>query len=218
MSHTFTHRLNALLTFAVSVLAGMCALASLTDEFHVSSPVVDVQVLEIERFTRVDRNDEAYLVFSIDADLRSCFSWNTKQLFVSVQAEYEDFDETKGTTSTNVVSIWDRVVETKQSAVLKVPRARNKYKLKDRGHHLRGLDMNITMQWNKMPIAGKVRSEKRVFPGVTFPAEYIAADPNDARNGNRQRPQRGPDRNAMPHSAPGTKPQRSSDTHARGEF
>jgi signal peptidase complex subunit 3 len=123
MSHTFQHRLNALLTFAVSTLAVLCLLASITDEFHRSDPVADVRVLEIERFARVDRNDEAYLVFSVDADLRSCFSWNTKQLFVSVQAEYE-IDHPRQGRLTNVVSIWDRVVESKEKAVLRVPRAR----------------------------------------------------------------------------------------------
>jgi signal peptidase complex subunit 3 len=123
MSHTFQHRLNALLTFAVTTLAVLCLLASITDEFHRSDPVADVRVLEIERFARVDRNDEAYLVFSVDADLRSCFSWNTKQLFVSVQAEYE-IDHPQQGRLTNVVSIWDRVVESKEKAVLRVPRAR----------------------------------------------------------------------------------------------
>ena len=152
MSHTFQHRLNALLTFAVSTLAVLCLLASITDEFHRSDPVADVRVLEIERFARVDRNDEAYLVFSVDADLRSCFSWNTKQLFVSVQAEYE-IDHPKQGRLTNVVSIWDRRGVQGESRA-RVPRARNKYKLKDRGHHLRGLHVNVTLQWNVMPIAG----------------------------------------------------------------
>ena len=184
MSHTFQHRLNALLTFAVTTLAVLCLLASITDEFHRSDPVADVRVLEIERFASVGRNDEAYLVFSVDADLRSCFSWNTKQLFVSVQVEYEIDHPRKGRL-TNVVSIWDRVVESKKNAVLSVPRARNKYKLKDRGHHLRGVHVNVTMQWNIMPIAGRVRAEKRVFPGVTFPDEY--REPNDERNADSRR-------------------------------
>lgn len=195
MSHTFQHRLNALLTFAVTTLAVLCLLASITDEFHRSDPVADVRVLEIERFASVGRNDEAYLVFSVDADLRSCFSWNTKQLFVSVQVEYEIDHPRKGRL-TNVVSIWDRVVESKKNAVLSVPRARNKYKLKDRGHHLRGAHVNVTMQWNIMPIAGRVRAEKRVFPGVTFPDEY--REPNDERN-ERRRAQ-----SAAPREAPTT--------------
>lgn len=30
---------------------------------------------KVERFARIDRNDEAYLAFDIDADLTSTFSW-----------------------------------------------------------------------------------------------------------------------------------------------
>ena len=59
------------------------------DEFHVSKPTLDAKVITLERFTRIDANDEAYLAFSLDADLRSCFSWNTKQIFLSIVAEYE---------------------------------------------------------------------------------------------------------------------------------
>ena len=55
----------------------------------------------------------------------------------------------------------------------------------DRGHHLRGARVNVTMQWNVMPIAGRVRAEKRVFPGVTFPDEY--REPNDERNADSRR-------------------------------
>ena len=216
MSHTFTHRLNALLTFAVTVLAVMCFCASVTDEFHVSNPVVDVQVLEIERFTAVDGNDEAYLVFSIDADLTSVFSWNTKQLFVSVQAEYEVFGEDATPISRNVVSIWDRVVESKTAAIFSVPRARNKYKLKARGQHLRGQPVRITVQWNKMPIAGVVRSEKIAFPGITFPGEYTPAAEHETHqrrpgqrsstHGNSGARRKPVTDNAMPHSAPQKKP------------
>jgi hypothetical protein len=34
------------------------------------------------------KQDQAALTLKLDADLRSAFSWNTKQLFVYVQAEY----------------------------------------------------------------------------------------------------------------------------------
>ena len=46
-----------------------------TDQFHVSDPKVSVKVAKVERFMRIDRYDEAYLAFDIDADLTSAFSW-----------------------------------------------------------------------------------------------------------------------------------------------
>lgn len=36
---------------------------------------MSVKVAKVERFARIDRNDEAYLAFDIDADLTSTFSW-----------------------------------------------------------------------------------------------------------------------------------------------
>jgi hypothetical protein len=46
-----------------------------TDRVHTSDPAVSVKVAKVERFMRIDRNDEAYLAFDIDADLTSIFSW-----------------------------------------------------------------------------------------------------------------------------------------------
>lgn len=45
------------------------------------------------------------LSVSLDADLRQAFNWNTKQIFVFLQAEYE----TK-TNWLNQVSMWDQIV------------------------------------------------------------------------------------------------------------
>jgi hypothetical protein len=129
-----------------------------------------------------------------------------------VQAEYE-IDHPRQGRLTNVVSIWDRVVESKEKAVLRVPRARNKYKLKDRGHHLRGLPVNVTLQWNVMPIAGRVRSEKRVFEGITFPNEYISAEPNERPDGRPSRRRLDPN---APHRAPEPKPRRNA-AETKGE-
>jgi signal peptidase complex subunit 3 len=38
--------------------------------------------------TQLHRPSQAYLAFSLQADLRSVFSWNTKLLFVYLVAEY----------------------------------------------------------------------------------------------------------------------------------
>ena len=54
-------------------------------------------------------------------DLTPLFNWNTKQLFLYLQAEYEDAKGTK-----NEVVIWDRIVRTKDAANLAI-QGRNKY-------------------------------------------------------------------------------------------
>lgn len=46
--HTWYYRLNALLTFATTVLAVMCAVASLTEVFHESQPLIKEPVAHID--------------------------------------------------------------------------------------------------------------------------------------------------------------------------
>jgi hypothetical protein len=55
------------------------------------------------------------LSFNLDADLRSVFSWNTKQIFVYVQAEFptDDFH-------VNQVSIWDQIVVSKVGTLVSI--------------------------------------------------------------------------------------------------
>jgi hypothetical protein len=47
----------------------------------------------------------------LDADLRSVFSWNTKQLFVYLQAEYSTPQN-----HLNEVVLWDQIVQRKEEA------------------------------------------------------------------------------------------------------
>ncbi|XP_074556833.1 signal peptidase complex subunit 3A-like [Curcuma longa] len=42
--HSFGYRANAVVTFAVTILAVMCAMASLSDNFNSPSPTADVKV------------------------------------------------------------------------------------------------------------------------------------------------------------------------------
>lgn len=57
----------------------------------------------------------------VPADLTPLFNWNTKQLFLYLQAEYNDAKGTK-----NEVVIWDRIVRNKEDANLAI-QGRNKY-------------------------------------------------------------------------------------------
>lgn len=46
--------------------------------------------------------------FSLEADLQSLFTWNTKQVFVYVTAEWPDSQST--TNGTNEAVIWDSII------------------------------------------------------------------------------------------------------------
>ncbi|XP_058084328.1 signal peptidase complex subunit 3B-like isoform X4 [Magnolia sinica] len=88
--HSFGYRANAVLTFAVTILAVMCAMASLSDTLNVPSPSADVKVLNVNWFQKQPNgHDEVSLALNISADLQWMFTWNTKQVFVFVAAEYE---------------------------------------------------------------------------------------------------------------------------------
>lgn len=48
--HSFGYRANALLTFAVTILAVMCTMASFSDNFNIPSPSADVKVSFLSQF------------------------------------------------------------------------------------------------------------------------------------------------------------------------
>mmetsp|Transcript_37057 Transcript_37057/g.44799 ORF Transcript_37057/g.44799 Transcript_37057/m.44799 type:complete len:191 (-) Transcript_37057:499-1071(-) len=172
--HSFLYRANALLTFAGTTLAAMCILATISDGYHKQNITADVKLARVERLQGMESgNDEAYLAFEINADLRSLFSWNTKQLFVFLAAEY-----TAENNKLNQVSLWDRIIENQEDAVLNLPYVRNKYKLIDQGHNLRGRELNLTLFWNIMPFTGRLQWGHQTFPNITLPEEYSRADPH----------------------------------------
>nr|CAB3457833.1 unnamed protein product [Digitaria exilis] len=88
--HSFGHRANAVATFAVTILAAMCFAASFSDNFNTPTPTASVKILGINWFQKeANGNDEVSMTLNISADLSSLFTWNTKQVFVFVAAEYE---------------------------------------------------------------------------------------------------------------------------------
>eukprot|EP00244_Chara_vulgaris_P002025 TRINITY_DN1339_c0_g2_i1.p1 TRINITY_DN1339_c0_g2~~TRINITY_DN1339_c0_g2_i1.p1 ORF type:complete len:174 (+),score=30.72 TRINITY_DN1339_c0_g2_i1:213-734(+) len=169
--HSFLFRANALLTFATTILALLCGLASVAEKFHTAHPEVDIKLSKVEGFKRTEvGNDEVRLVLDVSADLRSVFTWNTKQLFVFVCAEYEtDLNKI------NQVSLWDRIIVKKADAKFRLPFVRNKYKLVDQGNYLQGRSLNLTMYWNIMPITGAIRTGKKVFSKFVLPKEYTSS-------------------------------------------
>lgn len=128
---------------------------------------------------------QAVVTFDLNADLRSIFSWNTKQLFVYVQAEYETEDNKR-----NEIVLWDSIIQQKvrgrslgqqlgqawrrfacevcmvcimcnvwlglqDKALIKLKGHKTKYAFIDQGKNLRGRDVNLTLVWSVMPKVGK---------------------------------------------------------------
>ncbi|XP_072969279.1 signal peptidase complex subunit 3B-like [Typha angustifolia] len=165
--HSFGYRANAVVTFAATILAAICAIASLSDNFNVPSPTADIKVLKINWFHKqAHGNDEVSLTFNISADLSSLFTWNTKQVFVFLAAEYETTQNVL-----NQVSLWDGIIPSKENANIQILTT-NKYRFIDQGSNLRGKDFNLTLHWHIMPKNGKMFSDKIVMTGYRLPEEY----------------------------------------------
>ena len=94
-------------------------------------------------------HDQAILSLQIDADLRSVFNWNVKQLFVYVTAEYETDANTL-----NQVVVWDQIVSEPAHAWIRSSSVANKYSLTDQGYGLRGNNVTLVLNWNVVPCTG----------------------------------------------------------------
>ncbi|PKI64919.1 signal peptidase complex subunit 3B-like [Punica granatum] len=166
--HSFGYRLNVLLTQAVTLLALMCVIASLSDTLNVPSPSADVRVLHINWLHKQrNGNDEVSLTMNISADLRSTFTWNTKQVFVFLAAEYETEKN-----HLNQISLWDAIIPSKEQAKFSYHTI-NKYRFTDQGNNLRGQEYNLTLHWHVMPKTGKMFSDKVITTGYRLPETYV---------------------------------------------
>ncbi|XP_047338116.1 signal peptidase complex subunit 3B-like [Impatiens glandulifera] len=165
--HSFGFRANALLTFAVTVLALICTMTSLSDNLNTPSPSADVQVKDIYWFQKSTKgDDEVSMTLNVTANLESLFTWNTKQVFVFLAAEYETAKN-----SWNQISLWDGIIPSKEHAKFSI-HTTNKYRFSDQGSNLRGKDYNLTLHWHVMPKTGKMLADKIVMSGYRLPEEY----------------------------------------------
>ena len=150
-------RANSVFFFSLSVLLALAVGSALTTPWLPSAPVV--RVLELrqlktlrpqrESLQRGEVTDRAILTFDLEADLRTVFNWNVKQLFVFVTAQYRT-----PTNGFNEVVIWDRVVNQTADARLRLNGAFNKYPIIDQHTELRNAAITLALNWDVMPITG----------------------------------------------------------------
>lgn len=166
--HSFGYRANAVITFGLTLLAIICGIASLSDNLNVATPTSQVQILNVFRFQKQRNGDDMVsLSLNISADLQSLFTWNTKQVFVFLAAEYETSQN-----SLNQVSLWDAIIPSKEEAKFQIQTS-NKYHFTDQGSNLRGKEFNLTLHWHVMPKTGKMFADKIVMPGYRLPDNYM---------------------------------------------
>jgi signal peptidase complex subunit 3 len=104
------------------------------------------------------------------ADLRSEFTWNTKQLFVHVTVDFAT-----QTNPINKMIIWNTIIQLRENALLRIPELRASYPftMTSQDASLRGNKFNVTVEWNVMPKVGRLYTHSRTFSGFSLPNEYI---------------------------------------------
>ncbi|KAF3065111.1 Signal peptidase complex subunit SPC3 [Daldinia childiae] len=97
-------------TTVAFVIAALIAASDLTAPRTPSATIkpTNVQVVKGRpHYYSTKKEEYAIIKFSLDADLSSLFTWNTKQLFVYVTAEWPSADSTN---QTNKAVIWDSII------------------------------------------------------------------------------------------------------------
>lgn len=95
------------------------------------------------------KQELAFVNFNVTADLRPLFHWNTKQLFVWVEAEFNNTKKAE-----NTVVIWDRIIRRKEDANLKVT-GKNKYMLRELTKSFKNAGpAHYSLKYNIMPHVG----------------------------------------------------------------
>ncbi|KAI8340138.1 signal peptidase 22kDa subunit [Chlamydoabsidia padenii] len=159
-------RVNVVSSFAMTalgcVLAVIAAISAFSSYGHpVSSLKVDENTFRVvtRRYGpdhydyRNSKSEFARLAFDLDADFTPLFNWNTKQVFVTVVAEYE----TK-THNRNKIVLWDRIITSKDKANLHLRNVPNKYALIDVSRKWSQQQANLSLHWDITPHVGLLRS------------------------------------------------------------
>ena len=113
---------------------------------------------------------QVYPVFKLDADLRSTFSWNTKQLFISAQIEFSS-----PRSPLNQMIFWNKIIQRKENAKLKISKLRPIYPftVTDQESLLQGREFNVTVAWHVMPKVGALYKGSKTFSEFQMPEEYF---------------------------------------------
>lgn len=160
---------NTALTASFFV-AGFVVVLSLTQLFFSGAWSINTTVISNIRATASLKNSQMFgasqgrpkenskIAFDLDADLTPLFNWNTKQVFVYLTAEYPG----KSDGSSNRVTYWDKILHSREDAVLHLKNARAKYSVWDVEKSFRGRNATLRLEWNVQPWVGALLSGEAV--------------------------------------------------------
>jgi len=117
------------------------------------------------------KQDLTFINFNITADLTPLFNWNTKQVFLYLEAEYDNVKGVK-----NEVVIWDRIIRRKEDAFIKFV-GKNKYMFRDMSNSFKNVPpAYYVLKYSIMPYVGVL-----TYGEVGRTSEAIAFPPAQAR-------------------------------------
>lgn len=151
---------NTALT-ALSVISVLVALISVAQLYFGGAWDIDSSQISRVKAVALLRNSRMYglegkpkenskIAFDLAADLRPLFNWNTKQVFVYLTAEYD------GKTPGLLLKVvyWDRIIRSKERAVLDLHNVKAKYSVWDVEPSFRGRNATLRLEWNVQPWVG----------------------------------------------------------------
>ncbi|KDR76270.1 hypothetical protein GALMADRAFT_96780 [Galerina marginata CBS 339.88] len=171
--HSIFSRVNNGSAFLSSCMMALLAAIALSSLLFNANPQGDIGISSIKVVSSNARRypnkkqDLAFVHFNITADLTPLFHWNTKQLFLYLEAEYINKQGVK-----NEVVIWDRIVKRKEDAFIKFA-GKNKYMFRDISSSFKGVPpANYSLKYNIMPYVGALQygEAARTNEEVAFPS------------------------------------------------
>ena len=177
--HSLSSRFNTVFLFTATVLGAMCALNALSGWllFRPQAPIK----FQVKHFEYFDQNprfrwDEATFRFDIEANLSSLYTWNLKQLYFYLEAEYtfpKDNLASRAILFDRIFQVPYNRSEVGHALFLNRTNVNLKYPLRDVYRQLQG--QNVTLRWRVeyMPITGYFFKHTLHEEQLQLPSKYI---------------------------------------------
>ncbi|GAA6064502.1 hypothetical protein JCM10212_001810 [Sporobolomyces blumeae] len=175
--HSAMSRISNAGALATTVLLTILALVSTTTLLLPNAIDSDATTLRIHHLNvvkgrsqwdrRAKEREFAFVKFDLKADLKPLFNWNTKQVFVSLVADYSTPRHPE-----NSVVVWDRIMPSARHARLNIQDGRQKYEFKEISDSFANVSATFSLHYQIQPHVGFlthgeiVTTEPIAFPPV----------------------------------------------------
>ncbi|KAJ3566144.1 hypothetical protein NP233_g7181 [Leucocoprinus birnbaumii] len=150
--HSIVSRINNVSALLSSCMMALLAAIAISSFVFTADPKGDLGLASVKVYPATGAKKSTRQTgtgFCQFQYLRPLFHWNTKQLFVWVEAEFNNTKKAE-----NAVVIWDRIIRRKEDANLKVT-GKNKYMLRELTKSFKNAGpAHYSLKYNLMPWVG----------------------------------------------------------------